>query len=262
MPGEAAPLLTPDTSVDPVVVVPPVVVAPAVTPPVNPEAALDDAAAKLLDGKQSERLSDAGKAEQDAALKAEEDRKAAEKLANETPEQKAEREAAEEKAKKDKEGEGAPEAYVDFTVPETVKLDGDALEAFKAQAKTDNLTQAQAQGYVDAAVKLSEKWAADQAVAVDSLKAGWRTATSADKEYGGDKLTESLAVAQKALKQFGSPELNELVVGAGLGDHPEFVRLMYRVGKAVSEAPIVNGGKPAGSSDAASVMYPSLPRNV
>lgn len=242
----AAPLLTPDAS------------APAADPapsaaPVDP---LEGAADKIFDhGNPKPEDKPAEVKPEDKPAETPEEKAARE--AAETPEEKAAREAKE--AEEAKKAEGAPEAYADFTVPEGVTLNADALESFKAIAKEDNLSQGKAQRYIDAAVKFAADRDAAAAAQIDTIKAGWREATTADKEFGGDKLQESLAVAQKALKQFGSPELNELVVGAGLGDHPEFVRLLVRVGKAVSEAPIVNGGQPA-AKDAASVLYPNLPR--
>lgn len=180
----------------------------------------------------------------------------------ETPEQKAAREAAEKRVADEKaKAEGAPEAYEDFTAPEGVELLGEPLEIFKSIAKEDNLSQSKAQRYIDAAVKLVEARDAQVQEHLTSVKEGWVNASKTDKEFGGDKLKESLSVAQKALKEFGSPELNELVVGAGLGDHPEFIRLLYRVGKKISEAPVVNGGAPA-AQDAASILYPSLKRKA
>lgn len=185
--------------------------------------------------------------------------------AAETPEQKVAREEAEAKAAKEGEKDeryGAPEGnadYADFVLPDGVELDTEGATELKAIAKELNLSQASAQKMVDLALAKQARDAAVGAAQMEGIRKGWQDATRADKEFGGDKLNASLAVAQKALKQFGSPELNELVVGAGLGDHPEFIRLLVNVGNATSEAPIVNGG-PSVTQDAASVMYPNHPR--
>lgn len=265
---------------------------PADTPDANaaPVDPMADAAERLFDGKPSEtpeqiaarQQADQAKpngdpkpedkpAERNPALPPENEtaeEKAAREAA-ETPEQKAAREAAEaeeaEKAKaKDEKDEryGAPEGDADyeaFTMPEGVTLDETGAKDLGALAKELNLSQASAQKIVDLAVAKAQRDAETGAAQLETVREGWRTATKSDKEFGGDKLDASLVTAQKALKQFGSPELNELVVGAGLGDHPEFIRLMVRVGNAISEAPIVNGGQPA-AKDAASVLYPNLPR--
>lgn len=252
------------------------------TPPANtaerPADAMEGAADKLFDhGKPGEQQQQTPPAEpqtppveRNPALPPENEtaeEKAAREAA-ETPEQKAAREAAEaEEAEKAKEGEkderyGAPEGdagYADFTLPEGVEIDADGVAELTTLGKELNLSQTSAQKLVDALIKRDQRHAEAATANVTNIREGWQTATRADKEFGGDKLNASLAVAQKALKQFGTPELNELVVGAGLGDHPEFIRLMVRVGNAVSESPIVHGANP-GTTDAASVLYPNHPR--
>lgn len=228
-------------------------------------------AATLFDGKGSEPVGKDAQPEtppaRDPALPPENEtaeEKAAREAA-ETPEQKAAREAAEAEAAKEGEKDeryGAPEGdadYADFTLPDGVELDAEGATELKAIAKELNLSQASAQKLVDLALAKQARDSAAGAAHMEGIRKGWQDATRSDKEFGGDKLNASLAVAQKALKQFGSPELNELVVGAGLGDHPEFIRLLVKVGNAVSEAPIVNGG-PSVTQDAASVMYPNHPR--
>lgn len=254
--------------VDPVLAVePPAAVDPAQTAKLPDDPMADASNVLYPDGekpeaKPAEKSAEQEPVERDPALPPEgetPEQKAAREAA-ETSEQKTAREAAEAKeAEKNKQPEGAPESYADFVVPEGVTLEPDSLKSFQEIAKADNLTQEQAQRYIDAASKMATAQAAAAAKQMDGIKEGWRSATTSDAEYGGDKLKESLVIAQKALKQFGSPELNELVVGAGLGDHPEFVRLMYRVGKAVSESPIVSGAKPANQS-ASAVLYPNLPQ--
>jgi hypothetical protein len=188
----------------------------------------------------------------------------AEREAAETPEQKELREAAEAKEAEAKkaadERYGAPEAgYADFTLPEGVEPDTAGIKEVGDIAKALNLSQASAQKLVDLAIAKQARDAEHQQGQLQTIKDGWIEASKTDKEFGGDKLKESLAVAQKALKEFGTPELNELIVGANLGDHPEVIRLLTRVGKRLSEAPIVNGGQPA-AKDAESVLYPSLKR--
>lgn len=180
----------------------------------------------------------------------------------ETPPAEGEEKPKEGEEEKPDERYGAPEGdagYADFTLPEGVELDAEGATELSAIAKELNLSQTSAQKLVDLALAKQARDAAASTAHIEGIRTGWQDATRADKEFGGDKLPASLAVAQKALKQFGTPELNELVVGAGLGDHPEFIRLMVRVGNAVSEAPIVNGGQSV-AKDAASVLYPNHPR--
>lgn len=199
-------------------------------------------------GKPSDEKSGEESAEDKAAREAKE--------ASETPEEKAAREAEEAKAKEAEADEryGAPEGdYETFTFPEGVEVDEAGVADVVGVSKELNLSQASAQKFIDAAVAMRAR----DAERLETVHNGWIAAAETDKEYGGTKLKESLAVAQKALKEFGSPELGELLAGARLGNHPEVIRLLVRVGNRISEAPIINGGKPV-EVDAAKTLYPNL----
>jgi hypothetical protein len=93
-------------------------------------------------------------------------------------------------------------------------------------------------------------------------KAQWVEGARSDKEFGGEKLTENLAVAKRALDTFGTPELRTLLNESGLGNHPEIIRAFFRAGKAISEDKFVTAGSgsPKGAKDAANALYPNQQR--
>ena len=64
-----------------------------------------------------------------------------------------------------------------------------------------------------------------------------------DADFGGDKMNEKMAVAQRALPHYSSPELSDLLNQSGLGNHPAFIRMFYRVGLTLREDGMVNGNK-------------------
>jgi len=152
---------------------------------------------------------------------------------------------------------GAPEQYEDFKAPDGVKLDADTLGEFKTLAKELNLPQDQAQKVADIGVKLSQKWAADHQTAVQGEQAKWLEASKTDKEFGGDKLTESVTVAKAAINEFATPELKTLLEDTKLGNHPEVIRLFNRIGKAVTSGKLVPAGKPAATKSTADRLYKS-----
>lgn len=139
---------------------------------------------------------------------------------------------------------GAPEEYADFTVAEGVELDAEAIEAFKPVAKELNLTQEQAQKLVDVQTQVAQRWQEAVQQHVIDTRTGWREATAADTEIGGEKFAENLAVAKAGRDAFGNDALKTLLDESGLGDHPEVIRFFYKVGKANSEHDFVNSGKP------------------
>ncbi|WP_427022827.1 peptidase [Enterobacter kobei] len=154
---------------------------------------------------------------------------------------------------KEQKQEGAPEKY-EFKAGEGVELDTEALKDFEPVARELNLTNEQAQKLVDAYPKILAGVQQRQAEAWQKQTEGWAETVKADKEIGGDKLTANLSAAQRALDQFGTPELKEYLEGTGLGNHPELVKAFIKIGKAMSEDGMVDGSN-QGQRSAAEVLY-------
>jgi hypothetical protein len=146
-----------------------------------------------------------------------------------------------------------PESY-DLKMPEGVQLDSAAAEEFTTIAKELKLDQAAAQKLADIGAKMATRQAEAHAQLVET----WTEQVKTDKEIGGDKLDENLGVARKAIDTFGSPELKALLNSTGLGNHPEFVKLAFKVGKAISEDRFVTGSPKGPETDMAKKMFPSM----
>lgn len=177
-----------------------------------------------------------------------------------TPEQLAEAEKAKAEAEaKDKaKSEGAPEKYEDFTLPEGWQMVPERLENFVKEAKDLNLSQTSAQKILDMHVEAMKLESQRQNELWENTRDQWRTSSKSDKEFGGVNLEKNLGLVTKALERFGTPELLELADSYGMGDHPEFLRLLYRVGKAMGEDSMHNGiGGAAGVKDPAKVLFPN-----
>lgn len=155
--------------------------------------------------------------------------------------------------KDDDKPEGAPEKY-EFQAAEGVELDTEALKEFEPVARDLNLTNEQAQKLVDAYPKILAGVQQRQAEAWQQTTEQWAADVKADKEIGGDKLTSNLSAAQRALDQFGTPELKEYLNTTGLGNHPDLVKTFVKIGKAMSEDGMVTGGND-GQRSAAEVLY-------
>jgi len=153
--------------------------------------------------------------------------------------------------------------YTDFEIPEGVVIDGESLNEFKDIAKGMGLKQDQAQALTDIAVKLSAKWSEAQQTEKAEKINGWLNATKADKELGGDKLNENLAISKRALDAFATPELIITLNETGLGNHPELIRAFYKIGQQLSEDNYVVGGNSTTSSDKtfAQKLYPNSNMN-
>lgn len=155
---------------------------------------------------------------------------------------------------KEQKQEGAPEKY-EFKPAEGQELDTSALEQFEPIARELNLTNEQAQKMVDLyGTKIMPMVQQQQAEAWQKQTEGWAETVKADKEIGGDKLTANLSAAQRALDQFGTPELKEYLNATGLGNHPDLVKTFVKIGKAMSEDGMVDGSN-QGQRSAADVIY-------
>jgi hypothetical protein len=154
------------------------------------------------------------------------------------------------------EAKGPPDEYV-FAAPEGVTLDPTAVEAFSPVAKDLGLTQEQAQRVVDVYAQLRQQ----EAEATVALRDQWARQVVADKELGGAKMVQQVEAANKVLKQFGTPGLNEVLQATGLCNHPEMVRLLARVGKEFSDDTHTTGsGQPVQGEDFATGFFRKMPK--
>jgi|TARA_R110000787_G_scaffold97821_2_gene201545 hypothetical protein len=157
--------------------------------------------------------------------------------------------------KSESEVASAPEEYGTFELPDNFDMNEETLGEYHTFAKENNLTQEQAQRGVDMVAQMKQaemtQWVEQQKSWVDDAKS--------DAEFGGDKFEQNIAVAVKARDSFGTSEFNEMLDTSGLGNHPEMIRFLNRVGKAISEDSVVVGGtSTTGNQTREAVLYPSM----
>ena len=99
------------------------------------------------------------------------------------------------------------------------------MGAFSEVARELNLPQDKAQRVLDKMLPVMQTRHAEQVgefyADIGGLPETWVASSTADKEFGGDKLQENLATAKKARDAFGTPELTTLLNKTGLGNHPK-----------------------------------------
>lgn len=152
----------------------------------------------------------------------------------------------------------APAAYT-LTVPDTAKtlLGDDDLAYLKDIAKASDWTNEEAQAELDAT--LTRAAARQQAMVAKFL-----ADTTADKDYGGAKLTESQTLARSAINRLrpeGHPRRDSFLRflnDAGASNHIEVVSFLADLGKQMAEDQ--PGHQPGGSGAAISIedrLYPT-----
>lgn len=155
-------------------------------------------------------------------------------------------------------GGESPDTYADFVMPDGVKLDESLLSEASPLLKELGASQEQAQKLMDIAAKQVQAGSQMQTDNFNQLMNDWREQSKNDSDFGGDKYDENVKIAQSAVNKYGTPELKQLLNDHGVGNHPEMVRFMVKVGRTLSEdVPGNPGGATSKTDDAVSILYPN-----
>lgn len=142
---------------------------------------------------------------------------------------------------KDDETKGAPEKY-EITLPEGAQLSPELLEKAEPVFRELNLDNEQASklatmhgeivnGTIETIVK-------QQTEAWQKTNEDWVTSMKSDSEYGGANSKGNFEVAKSVISHFGGDEsksIRQALSETGAGNHPEIMRLFYRIGNAMKE---------------------------
>lgn len=152
---------------------------------------------------------------------------------------------------------GEPLGFALPELPEGQAVDEMVLQAYADAVQELNLPQDQAQQVLD---RMAPVLAGRQAQMLSDARESWAQEAASDKEFGGARLQQNLAVARRAMDAFGTPALKELLNASGLGNHPEVIRAFYRAGKAVSEDSMIRGTGGVAASDESMEkrLYPDM----
>lgn len=145
----------------------------------------------------------------------------------------------------------APEKY-ELQLPEGGRIDSNDLAAVEQLARDNDWTKDEAQDHLDAIAE-----------SVDAQAARWLTETTADKDYGGDKLATTQKLAMQAVSKIrpeGHPRRASFLAfmnRGGAGNHLEVVSFLADLGKLMAEdSPnLGTGGGGAQPTDAATKLY-------
>jgi len=140
----------------------------------------------------------------------------------------------------------------DFSLPDGVNYDKSLMDEFKDTVK-GKLSQEDSQKLIDLVMKNNE-------LSLKSWEAQsnqWINEIQNDREIGGEKLTESLMVAKRAIKQFGGDEAIKLFNENPLyGNNPTLIKLLYKAGLNNPKEDKIVKGSPVGTQRTAEeVMY-------
>lgn len=138
-----------------------------------------------------------------------------------------------------------PDKY-DLKLPDGSLLNAKAVERIAAYAKAQRLTNEQAQSVLDTEHKAVASFIDGQIGELEARATAWATEAKADKEFGGDAFPQNMEYAKRAVDKYATPGLKQILNETGLGNHPEMLRVFYRIGKAMKEDSVVVPGSQAG----------------
>lgn len=160
--------------------------------------------------------------------------------------------------------ETKPIEYTDFKLPEGMTLDEKLITDFKEFATENNLSQEDAQKLIDLHANTLKEAAEAPYKAWATTQQQWQKDVMADTELGGQNFEPMKVVLAKAIDQVGGEQakaIREALNFTGAGNNPDILRLIFRMGKAITEGSPTSTGGPTNVSkpkSAGEIMYPSM----
>lgn len=140
-----------------------------------------------------------------------------------------------------------PEKY-ELKLPENSLLDQSHVEDVAAYAKENGLSQEQAQKILEREAETVSDYQQTLREKMDEASQLWKQQVVEDKELGGQNFNKNVELAHRALSEFGSEKLKEMLEKTGFGNHPEIVRLFSKIGAARAEGTFINPKANSGST--------------
>lgn len=145
--------------------------------------------------------------------------------------------------------------YKQIKAPDGFTLDEDVMGQVSPILKELNCSKENAEKIIAAGSDIYKRAIEGQAQAFAKKVEDWGREVKADEVLGKD---ENIAIANRAIKEFGDERLSNEIIKAGLGNHPAFVRFCYSVGKAICEDQVVSATGSAKASNRNEIGEPML----
>ncbi len=152
---------------------------------------------------------------------------------------------------------GNPDDYV-FEFSDETKIDQELMSDFKKFAAQHNMSLDNAKQVAKFYENHVQTSSQNENKKLQELKKSYEQACINDEEFGGSQIHDNLRHAKAALARFDDGALTKILVDSGFGSHPEVVRFMYRVGKALAEKDMASGTSAKREPTTAELLYPSM----
>lgn len=154
------------------------------------------------------------------------------------------------------------EIKYDLKLKDGSLLDTKAPERIAEFAKKHGLSQEAAEAVLDGQHEAVRGYKQTQESQFNDMKARWVDEVTNDKEIGGEAFAQNVEVAKRALDRFATPDFKKALESTGFGNHPELVRIFYRIGKAMKADNVILSGTQAGSRKSLEEVFYGEPKNT
>jgi hypothetical protein len=136
-----------------------------------------------------------------------------------------------------------PEKYAPFKLADGTEPDAETFAKWGEFAKANGFTQAQMEQVTAEGMKLFSDVRQKQ---FETVKTDWLNAAQKDSEIGEDIKKGADSAAARAFNTLATPELKQVMEQYGLGNHPEMLRMFFRLSKSFKEDTFEGGGSGSG----------------
>lgn len=163
-------------------------------------------------------------------------------------------EAAQAAAAPSAEAKPASEVKYELKLPDGSPLDPGIISDLTTFAKEKGIAPEIAQAILEKQHAATQGYAERINKEFEAQKKQWVAQVQGDKEIGGEAFKGNVEIAHRALKAFASDEFVSILESTGLGNHPELVRVFYRIGKQMADDKLVTGSAPGGGKKSPSEL--------
>lgn len=147
----------------------------------------------------------------------------------------------------------------DLKLPEGSSLDTKVVDEIIAFSKENGLSKEKAQALLDRESKMLSSYVDGEKAKLTQAQSSWTEVSRTDKEIGGEKFAENVECANRVFKTYGNEGLQKFLDDTKLGNHPDVLRFVSRIGRAMGVLDdhwVQPDGQASGApQDAANALY-------
>lgn len=162
----------------------------------------------------------------------------------------------------DKEDGDKEDGDYELILPEKSLMTDEHYDSFIEFAEENDFTQEQAQKLLERENSAIDSYVAEVEVKKDNIIEGWIQESKKDSEIGGEKLAKSAEYSRRVIETFGREEAKDIkdaLIKTGWGNNPIVLKLFSRIGEAMGDDSLIEGGKDLGGKErtTAEIFYGS-----